>query len=130
MKQLSSKKQPCFKLFLIISFVCFISLLNAQSGNGWTLHSTLNGVKFYYMADTCSDSPFLFLKFENTSTSVKHVNYTVIVESPGLNIPLLPQAVQLNANETKTGSCTSASNLKSDIKGITNPTLRVVLKVN
>ena len=130
MKPLLSKKQIWHKAILTISFACFISLLHAQSGNGWTLHSTSNGVNLYYMTDTCSNSHALFLKFENTSTSVKHVNYTVIVESPGLNIPLLPQAVQLNANETKTGSCTSPSNLKSDIKGITNPTLRVVLKVN
>ncbi len=130
MKHILLKNHPFLKVAFMLLFLCSISLAKAQTANDWTLHSTSNNVKFFYKIDVCSGSNALLLKFENLSADEKHLNYVIIVESPGSNIPLLPQFIVLKGNETKTGDCDSDANLKSSIQQITNPKLRVVLNVH
>ena len=72
----------------------------------------------------------LVFKFENTNAALVHVNYNVIIQSVGRNVPLLPQSLELGAAETKTGDCDSDKTLIADLKGLDNYQLRVVMVVN
>lgn len=118
------------KAIVAVLFLLSSGLLQAQSLDGWTLQSEKNGVKLYSTTETCGGKNMLFLKLENTNSTAKHVNYNIIIESPGHNMPLLPLAVQLNAMETKTGGCDAGKELTTDIKNITNLKLLVVMTVN
>ena len=116
---------------IVAVFVLLSSgLLQAQSSDVWTLQSEKNGVKLYSTTENCGGKNMLFLKLENTNSLAKHVNYNIIIESPGHNMPLLPQAVELTAMETKMGSCDARKELTTDIKNITNLKLLVVMTVN
>lgn len=128
MKNLFSKKSLWHKAIVTATFTCFVGLIHAQSG--WTTQSTSHGVTLSYKVETCSGTNALLLQFQNSNGTPSHASYTIIVESPGLNIPLPPQFIQLKANETKAGTCDSEPALKADIKGITNPVLRVVFNAN
>lgn len=111
-------------------FLCSTSLVSAQSGNDWTFQSESNGVKLYYKLETCSTSNMMFFKFENTNSVASHVSCNIVIESPGHNMPLLPQLIELAANETKEGSCSANVQLTTDVKNMSNPSLMVVMNVN
>ena len=72
----------------------------------------------------------LVFKIENTNAAVKHVNYNVIIQSAGRNMPVLPQSVELAASETKVGDCDSNKELIADLKGVDNYQLKVMMVIN
>jgi hypothetical protein len=127
------KNQPLrtsILLTLLLGLFFFARPSSAQSTDDWTLQSEKNGVKLYFRTASCGEKNMLFLKLENTNSAAKHVNYHVIVESEGHNMPLLPQTIELPAAETKSGSCDGERGLATDIRNISNPRLVVVLAVN
>lgn len=131
MKQFFLKKSELQKAIVgVFIFLCSTGLLSAQTNSSWTLQSETNGVKLYYKLETCATSNMMFFKLENTNSVASHVNYNIVIESTGHNMPLLPQFVELAANETKEGSCSANVQLTTDIKNITNPSLLVVMNVN
>src|ERR1035437_5703841 len=130
MKTLFLKNSMLGKAFAALMFLFSAGCLHAQSTTDWTLRSEKNGVKLYSKKDTCAGKNMLFLKLENTNSAAKHVIYTIIIESPGRNMPLVPRSVELNATETKAGSCDSDKELTADIKNSTNPDLIVIMTVN
>ena len=129
MKQIFSKMPNLVKAITVLMFLFSVNVASAQSNGAWTLKSENKGVKLYYKVEVCNGKNTLVLKVENTNSDAKHVSYNIVIESPGHNMPLLPQSVELAAGETKSGSCTS-KDLSVDIKNITNPSLVVVLTVN
>ena len=77
--------------------------LQAQSDPNWILQSEKDGVRLYSATTSCANKNMLVFKFENTNAALVHVNYNVIIQSVGRNVPLLPQSLELGAAETKTG---------------------------
>ena len=129
MNTIFSGKTVILKPVLFLAFFSCLTLLHAQSGE-WTLHSSSNGVSFSYKTEVCEGNNTLFLKFENTASAEKNVHFTLVVESPGLNIPLPPRFVHLKGNESQSGDCDADPVLKAEINTITNLSLRVILNVN
>lgn len=115
---------------LVLLFSLFASASQAQTTNDWSLQAEKNGVKLYSLSSSCEGKNMLFLKVENTNLEEKHVNYNIVVESPGHNMPLRPQTLELKGSETKTGSCEGSAELSVDIKDITTFNLVVVMRVN
>jgi hypothetical protein len=113
-------------IFTALLAGCF-NLLEAQTENDWKVYTTKDSVTLSYRFDNCSGHNMIFFKFENTTTTRKQVMCHIVVESPTLTIPLMPQIVQLKANETKAGSCTSELTLRGDMRTITNPTLKMLM---
>ncbi len=119
-------------LRISLILICWLptSFLLAQTDLNWTLQSEKDGVRLYAATAPCADKNMLVFRFENANATVKHVNYNVIIQSAGRNIPLLPQSLELGANETKTGDCDSGKELIADLKGNDNYQLRVVMVIN
>lgn len=115
--------------FILINLLSTGSLY-AQSELNWTLQSEKDGVNLYSATAPCTNKNMLVFKFENTNAAIKHVNYNVIIQSAGRNVPLLPQSLELGPAETKTGDCDSNKELIADLKGIDNYQLRVVMVIN
>lgn len=115
--------------FFLVLFAS-IGFAHGQSPSDWTLQSENNGVKLYSGSALCGDKNMLVFKFENTNASARHINYNVIVKSEGRNMPLLPQSLELDASETKSGSCDSSKELIADLKDVTSYELKVTLIVN
>ena len=128
-----SKWQMALMTLVFMSFLNFLTVhaspLVLASNDDWVLQSEKNGVKLFYKLDTCEGKNVLFLKFENSNPNEARINYTLIIESPGHNLPTMPQAIVMKGNETRVGTCDSGIGLTTDIKEIKNPTLRVVLNV-
>lgn len=118
-------------IFVLATCLLSLGFAKAQSGGtNWELQSESKGVKLFYKLDTCNAMKVLLLKFENTNAESKHVNYNIIIESPGHNMPLLPHFIDIAGNSVKEGSCSGNTELTTDIKNISQPSLKVVLVVN
>ena len=115
--------------FILIAWLSTGSI-QAQADLNWTLQADKDGVRLYSATAPCAAKNMLVFRFENTNTEVKHVNYNVIIQSAGRNIPLLPQSLELGAAETKTGDCDSGKELIADLKGSDNYQLRVMMVIN
>lgn len=117
------------KLFAL-NYYLVATPLTPLDSSVWVFQSQQNGVKLFYKVDVCSNKNVLFLKFENTNAVKSNVSYNIIVESPGSNIPISPQFIILQGNETKVGDCNRVMGLAFDINTITNPgNLRVIMNV-
>ena len=117
-------------IITLFMFLSSMDVLMAQTDGDWILQSEKNGVKLYFRTDNCGNTNMLFLKFENSNSTAKHVNCNIIIESPVRNMPLLPLSVNLEGNETKSGECNSNKELSTDIKNITNLKMVVVMTTN
>lgn len=118
------------KIFFILIFSSFTSISHAQLDTPWELQSEKNGVKLYSSTKQCAGNNMLLLKLENTNQDEKHVNFSIVIESIGHNMPLRPQSFEMKGNETKQGDCDEYPELKTDLKDINNFKLVVVMRVN
>jgi hypothetical protein len=130
MKNKLKAKPVMYTALLTFLLFCSVTYTNAQAANSWKIESEVNGVKLYSKIDTCGSTNSLFLKLENTTTSIKRVFYNIIIESPGNNLPVLPRSFEIKAFETKVADCNNNKELATDIFGITNVKLIVRMTVN
>ena len=118
------------KAGMILMFSLSIGFVHAQSAYDWKLQSEKDGVKLYSTTAACGGRNMLLLKLENGNAEAKRINYNIIIESPGHNMPLRPQSLDLKASESKMGSCDTSRELTTDMKDIVNYQLKVVMTVN
>ena len=118
------------RISLILIGWLFASYSQAQPDLNWTLQAEKDGVRLYSATAPCADKNMLVFRFENTNATLVHVNYNVIIQSLGRNVPLLPQSLELGAAETKTGDCDSGKELIADLKGNDDYQLKVVMVIN
>lgn len=87
----------------------------------WVAYSEEAGVKFSYRVDVCEGKNVIFLKFENTNTVAKNVDFHLIIDGPNHDLPA-PQMIHLNAGQTVSGQCTATPALTKNIES-SNPTI-------
>lgn len=115
--------------YLITFLVIIINLLpnnelwstNLPVNNEWQLYSSINGIEIYFKYSPCQlemgyDQEWVLLKFVNTTSTSKMIEYNKIMEIDGVCVTCndpngeYRMSVTLQANEVVQGTCTVNDN--------------------